>query len=149
MSTVAAYKAELVAVLTAGLPTVQVVYGPAADVTTLGPDVLVVGNVTGSTAPGSLARGSLVRRGVQESYDVALTVSCSRPGPDSQATATAAAFAFRDAAETVLIAAIPVTVGVLSAQVTGVFELLEDDSPSATVQRNAAVTFSVHVEAST
>jgi hypothetical protein len=149
MTTVAAYKAELVTVLTAGLPTVQVIYGPAADVTTLGPDVLVVGNVTGVVTAGSLARGSLVRRGLMESYDVEVTVSCSRPGPDSQATATAAAFGFRDAAESVLLAALPATVGVLSAEVTGGFALTEDDSQSATVQRNAAVAFTVHVEAST
>jgi hypothetical protein len=144
MSTVAAYKAELVAVLTAGVPGLQVIYGPAADVTTLGPDVLVVGNVTGATTWGSLAR-----RPVRESYDVALTVSCSRPGPDAQPDATAAAFGFRDAAETVLLAAVPATAGVLSAQITGDFELVEDDSSSAAVQRNAAVTFTVHVESST
>jgi hypothetical protein len=143
MSTVAAYKAELVAVLAAGVPALQIVYGPAADVTTLGPDVLIVGNVTGVTTWGSMAR-----RPVRESYDVALTVSCSRPGPDSQATATAAAFTFRDAAETVLLAATATTTGVLSAQVTGDFELVEDDSSSAAVQRNAAVTFTVHVESS-
>jgi hypothetical protein len=143
MSTVAAYKAELVAALTAGVPGLQVIYGPAADVTTLGPDVLVVGNVAGSTTPGSLARRGTIR----ESYDVDLTVSCSRPGPDSQADATAAAFGFRDAAETLLAGLIPGTAGVLSAQVTGAFELTEDDTQA--VQRNAALTFTVHVESST
>lgn len=144
MSTVAAYKAELVAVLAAGIPGLQVIYGPAADVTTLGPDVLVVGNVTGSTA-----WGSMVRRPVRESYDVHLTVSSSRPGPDSQTDATAAAFGFRAAAEALLLDTAPTTGRVLSAQVTGDFELVEDDSQSAAVQRNAAVTFTVHVEAST
>jgi hypothetical protein len=133
MSTVAAYKAELVATLTAGMPSLQVIYGPAVDVTTLGPDVLSVGNVTGSMERRSLAATGSFR----ESYDVDLTVSCSRPGPDSQVDAA------------VLAAAVPATVGVLSAQVTGAFEVTEDNSPSAAVQRNAAVTFTVHVESST
>lgn len=145
MSTVAAYKAELVAVIAASVPTLQVIYGPAADVTTLAPDVLVVGNVVGSTTPGSMARRGTIR----ESYDVDLTVSCSRPGPDAQVDATAAAFGFRDAVETLLAGVVPSTPGVLSAQVTGQFELTEDDSQSASVQRNAVVIFTVHVESST
>jgi hypothetical protein len=144
MSTVATYKAELVVVLTAGVAGVQVIYGPAADLTTLGPDVLVVGNVTGLMDRRSIAAVGSFR----ESYDIDLTVSCSRPGPDSQADCTAAAFGFRDAAAVVLATAVPATPGVLSAQVTGQFSLIEDDSSSATVQRNAAVTFTVHVEAS-
>lgn len=143
MSTVAAYKAELVAVLTGGVPGLQVIYGPAADVTTLGPDVLVVGNVTGATSWGSMAR-----RPVRESYDVHLTVSCSRPGPDAQADATAAAFGFRDAVDVLFRTATTTTVGVLSAQVTGDFELVEDDSSSASTARNAAVRFRIHVEGS-
>jgi hypothetical protein len=145
VSTVAAYKAELVAILTAGLPTLQVIYGPAVDVAILGPDVLSVGNVTGLMDRRSLAATGSFR----ESYDVDLTVSCSRPGPDSQVDATAAALGFRDAAAAVLAAAVPATVGVLSAQVTGAFGVTEDSSPSAAVQRNAAVTFTVHVESST
>jgi hypothetical protein len=144
MSTVAAYKAELVAALTAGLPTVQVVYGPAADVTTLGPDVLVVGNVSGTSAAGSLARPGRIL----ESYDITLTVSCSRPGADTQLDATNAAFGFYAAVQNLIAATIPATVGV-SPDVTGQFDLIEDDSASAATQRNAAVTFTVHVEAST
>jgi hypothetical protein len=90
MSTIAAYKAELVALLTTGITTVQVIYGPA----------------------------------------------------------TGAAFAFYDTATAAVAVAVPTTPGVLLAQVTGEFELVEDDSPQSATQRNAAVVFSVHVESS-
>lgn len=145
MSTIAAYKAELVALLTAGVSGIQVIYGPATGAALTGPDVMVVGNVTGTTGDGSLAAMGGTTR---ESYDVDVTVSCSRPGPDTQALATAAAFAFYDTAAAVVAAAVPTTPGVLLAQVTGAFELVEDDSTAAATQRNAAVVFTVHVESS-
>jgi hypothetical protein len=145
VSTIAPFKAELVALLTAAIPTVQVIYGPATGAALTGPDVMVVGNVTGTTGDGSLAAMGGTTR---ESYDVAVTVSCSRPGPDSQALATAAAFAFYDTATAAVAVAVPTTPGVLLAQVTGDFELVEDDSTQAATQRNAAVVFTVHVESS-
>lgn len=145
MSTIAPFKAEVVSLIAAGVPGVQVIYGPATGAALTGPDVLVVGGAAGTTTPGALAFGGAAQR---ESYDLDVTVSCSRPGPDAQVDATNAAFGFRDAVDVLFRTAVPTTTGVLSALVTGEFELIEDDSAQAATQRNAAVVFRIHVEAS-
>lgn len=139
MSTVAAVKAELVQRCTAllGGPTV----GDGRGTSTLtGQDRIVVGDVTGARTAAALDGP------VYEAYDVTITVSCSRATPDTgQREADEAALGYRDALAGDLDA-VPLAVpGVLLAEVLGRFDLSGQGTPSG--ERNAALTFPVHVEA--
>lgn len=142
-STVAPVKAALVSLLTAGLPTAQVIYGPIDTKTVTGQNVVTVGTVVGTPRFASLRADRLA-----EDYDVEISVSCSLPGPDSQQAATETAMSLYVAALTVTLTASAGTLGVtnvLSVQPLTEFELTET---AEATERNALVVFKVHVQAS-
>jgi multisubunit Na+/H+ antiporter MnhF subunit len=142
-STVPAYKAALVALLTTALSTAQVIYGPRSTKTVVGLDVVTVGTVVGTPRFASLAYNRLA-----EDYTVEIVISCSRPGADSQQTATEAAMGFYVATRSAVLSQADSTLGVanvLSSQPMSEFELTETADEST---RNATVVFQVSVQAS-
>jgi hypothetical protein len=141
-STVGPVKSALVSLLTASLQTAQVIYGPIETKTVTTQDVVTVGNVVGTPRFASLSQTRLA-----EDYEVEISISCSRTGPDSQQAATEAAMAMYVAAMTVVLAG-DGTLGlanVQSAQPTTEFQLTEK---AEATERNALVVFNVAVQAS-
>ena len=141
-STVAPVKAALAALFTAALPGVQVIYGPIDTQTTTDPNVLTVGDVLGAAERDSLSYAT-----ASEAYTVACSISCGINGPDAQQTVTELAMSFYIAAE-LAVREHPTgdlgVAGVLGAQPTGEFELVETAEPTG---RYALVQFSVYVQA--
>jgi hypothetical protein len=141
-STIGPVKAALVALFSASLSGVQVIYGPIQTKTVTAGSVLTVGDVSGSAELDSLATGTAVER-----YTVACSISCGIHGPDAQQAATEAAMAFYVGAE-LAVREHPTgdlgVSGVLQALPTGEFELTETAEPSG---RYALIQFSVYVQA--
>jgi hypothetical protein len=139
VSTVPAVKAALVALFTAALPDAQVIYGPRGTVTFTEPNVVTVGNVTGTVGSASMNLREA------EDYVIEVTVSATLAGPDTQRAATEAADALWVAAKAVLRAPPGGSLGVAgvtSAQPVGEFGLTEISDSNG---RNATIQFGVHV----
>lgn len=143
-TTIPAAKAALVALFTAGLPTVQVIYGQITAEAITGPNVLTVGaTVTGTAEPDALTLGTAAER-----YSIGCVLSCTVteiPGDDGQQVASELAWGLYAAAE-VLVREYPTqdlgVPGVLGVNVSGEFGSTDTAMPTG---RNTAVSFDVNV----
>jgi hypothetical protein len=139
MTTIPTVKAALVALARTALPTSQAIYGPVTGVTTTGPRLVAVGQVTGTRELDALTLTTTLER-----YVITVAVSVDLPGTDQQ-TAEEMALADYAALEAAIRADItlglPGTVQVIP---TGTFDLLEQADPDG---RHAVVLFSVNVTA--
>lgn len=143
MSSIGLVKAALVSTLTAALPDVQVIYGPAAGVTTTEARVLTVGRAVGTRDLDSISLATTA-----EQYVIELLTTADNAGTDQQATTeqaladyTAAELAIREHPTAPELGLGP-GIHVLP---TGEFELMEQADSNG---RHAAVRFSVSVYAS-
>jgi hypothetical protein len=141
-STIPGVKAALVALFTSSLSDIQVIYGPIDTKTVTAPNVLTVEGVIGTTEMDSMSYQT-----ASETYDVSCSISCGINGPDAQQAADEMALAYYVAAE-LAVREHPTgdlgVAGVLGAQPTGEFELVETANATG---RYALITFAVHVQA--
>ena len=149
-STVAAVKAALLVQVAALLaantnPPVQVRYGPRGPLTRA--DLVSIGNVVGQVNLATL--GPTRRR--DEDYVVTITISCSRPGADTQQAATEAALALYEQIEAYLRGLTAENLGVPAvawARWEGDFSVDESADPDVqAVAANTTVTLPVTVKA--
>ena len=95
MSTVPAVKAALVTLLTATLPSTQVIYGPVSAVTTTTGRIATVGKVTNANRD----LNTMTIDTTEERYTIDLAFSVDLPGAGNLATAVTQVFADYTAAE--------------------------------------------------
>jgi hypothetical protein len=141
MSTVPDVKAALVAAFAAALPSADVIYGPRQGITITKPNIVTVGNATGT-----LGRASLNLREAED-YTIEVTVSASLPGADTQQDVTEIADALWAAARQAIRnppGGNLAIAGVQSVQPTGEFELTETATSDV---RNATIRFGVRIQA--
>jgi hypothetical protein len=141
VSTVAAVKVALVAVVRAAVPDAQVVYGPATGVSLDADKLITVGTVTGVSELDSLSATTTA-----EDYRVDVIFSFTLPGADTQQLVTQTVLADWLAVKAAVLASQDLGVaGVLAARPTGDFRLTETADPGG---RNAALVTGVQVRAS-